>query len=45
MMENFRQAVIFLLDKTKPFNGDKVKILDQISDALYGKDNQMVIIN
>jgi hypothetical protein len=43
MLENFRQAVIFLLDKTKPFDQEKVKILDQISDALYGKDNQMVI--
>ena len=42
MLENFRQAVLFLLDKSKPFDIEKVKILDQISETLYGKDNQMV---
>ena len=42
MLENFRVAMLYLLDKTKPFDLEKVKILDQISEALYGKDNQMV---
>ena len=42
MLETFRQAVLFLLDKSKPFDQEKVKILDQISDNLYGKDHQMV---
>lgn len=42
MLEPFRQAVLFLLDKSKPFDREKVKILDQISENLYGKDHQMV---
>ncbi len=43
-MENFQQKILFLLDKSTPFDLEKLKILDTVCDCLYGKDHNLVII-
>lgn len=35
-------AKAYLLDTSQPFNEEKVKLLDEVVNALYGNDTSMV---